>query len=386
LDPTAIATVSAPKLGAALSYREQPCWIWGGILLRRNSLEAALKQVGMNRAIGADGIPIEVIKLSGGPNLLRTILALCNDALYHESCPSEWKDVNLTALHKGDSTQECTNYRGLSVMAHCGKLLERMILNRLDRLVAYNPGCIPDSQCGFVAGKGTVDALLISRVVTSHAIETNTPLFKCYVDLTKAYDKVNRETMWEILRRLGAPAKLVNLIASLHDGAMASVKTAGCDKGSAFELRTGLKQGSVLSPMLFNIFLGAIVNVTHAQYARSVAGIPAEDCGVQFDYSATCTGEVGKPTGKLIAAHKTYEILYADDCVLLARSEKAMQRMLDIFDCITALYGQQVSIKKTKVMVVDKTRFPLVKKKVKGKKKWIIENPPLFTVRQGRPN
>ena len=76
-------------------------------------------------------------------NLLRTsILALCNGALYHESCPSEWKDVNLTALHKGDSTQECTNYRGLSVMAHCGKLLERMILNRLDRLVAYNPGCM----------------------------------------------------------------------------------------------------------------------------------------------------------------------------------------------------------------------------------------------------
>jgi hypothetical protein len=46
--------------------------------------EAALKQVGMNRAIGADGIPIEVIKLAGGPNLLRTILALCNGALYHE--------------------------------------------------------------------------------------------------------------------------------------------------------------------------------------------------------------------------------------------------------------------------------------------------------------
>ena len=97
-----------------------------------------------------------------------------------------------------------------------------------------------------MAGKGTVDALLIStRIVTSHAIETNTPLFKCYVDLTKAYDKVNRETMWEILCRLGAPANLVNLIASLHDGAMASVKTAGCYKGSAFELRTGLKAAGV---------------------------------------------------------------------------------------------------------------------------------------------
>jgi hypothetical protein len=111
-----------------------------------------------------------------------------------------------------------------------------MILNRLHRIVEMNPGCIPDSQCGFVAGKSTLDAISVSRMLASHAIETDTPLFKCYIDLTKAYDRVNKETVWEILRRLGTPPKLVNLIASLHNGAMATVKTDGCEQGAQFFL------------------------------------------------------------------------------------------------------------------------------------------------------
>jgi hypothetical protein len=235
----------------------------------------AAKGVGLNRAVAADGVAIEVIKLAGGRELHRAMLALCNGALKCETCPPSWRDVTITAAHKGDDKTECTNYRGLSVMSHCGKLLERMILNRLRKITERNPGCIPDSQCGFVAGKSTVDALIISRIITAQSIEGDMKLLKAYIDLTKAYDKVHRETMWEILRRLGTPPRLLNLIISLHQGAMATVKMDGCGLGAPFELKTGLKQGSILSPMLFNIFLGAAINATHERRVYETdTGIP----------------------------------------------------------------------------------------------------------------
>ena len=63
-----------------------------------------------------------------------------------------------------------------------------------------------------------------------------------------------------------------------------------------------------------------------------------------------------------MASHVSYEILYADDCVLMARSERALQTMMNIFDGVSAQFGQTISTKKTKIMVVDRHRFPLVKK------------------------
>ena len=195
----------------------------------KKEFDTARSEIGLDRAVSVvDGQPIEVINLAGGPQLLRRVHELCNGALRCGVGPPLWKDVAITVLYKGkESRTDCNSWRGLSVMSHLGKLLERLILNRLQRVIDRTPGCIPDSQCGFVGGKSTVDALLISRILTCQAVEANLPLYKCYIDLTKAYDRVHRETLWEILRRLGVPPALIKLIASLHDGAVAMVKGGG---------------------------------------------------------------------------------------------------------------------------------------------------------------
>ena len=91
-------------------------------------------------------------------------------------------------------------------------------------------------------------------------------LFKSFIDLTQAYDRVDRTTLWKILRLYGLPEKLVVLIAALHEGTMARVCIDG-ELSEPFLLKRGLKQGSLLSPYLFNIFFGVIINAARKTYS-----------------------------------------------------------------------------------------------------------------------
>jgi len=84
---------------------------------------------------------------------------------------------------------------------------------------------------------------------------------RCYIDLTKAYDKVNRQILWKMLRLYGIPEELVKIIISFHEGATARLWLDGELSVLDIQLQRGLlKQGSVLSPaVLFNIFMGTVV-------------------------------------------------------------------------------------------------------------------------------
>lgn len=184
--------------------------------------------------------------------------------------PAHWKDVLLVILHKSGVKDVCDNYRGLSLINSMGKLLEKMIQVRLQNYANKTENCIPTSQFGFMTGRSTVDAIYISRSISSSALEHGVPLYKCFVDLQKAYDRVDREAMWAVLQHRGVPEKLVRLIAGLHEGAMATVRL-GKESAEPFMLQRGLKQGSILSPLLFNMYMGAIVERSKQLWVKPVS-------------------------------------------------------------------------------------------------------------------
>ena len=141
-----------------------------------------------------DGIAVEIDKYAAEDEALSTLLRIDNKILTTGDVPSIWRDVTITVLHKGKGRKEdCNNFRGISLMAHRGNFLERMILNRLQPALKQIIPII--NQFGFTTGVGTPDAILISRVVGIGAEVEQTGLVRCYVDLTKAYDKVNRELL-----------------------------------------------------------------------------------------------------------------------------------------------------------------------------------------------
>jgi hypothetical protein len=137
--------------------------------------------------------------------------------------PEMLRDVVITVLYKKKGPRDdCDSYRGISLMSHRGKLLERLILNRL-KLVLKE--LIPDNQFGFTAESGCPDAQMFSRLPGIDAQKRHIGLVRGYIDLTKAYDKVNREVLWKILQRYGLPEKMIKIIIGFHEGATAACAT-----------------------------------------------------------------------------------------------------------------------------------------------------------------
>ena len=158
----------------------------------KNELLTALMRTKSKSAPGEDDIAAEFYKY-GGEKVQDELLDICNGVLMSGQVPQIWKDAIIVPIFKKGDSRMTANYRGISLSSHAGKIFERMILNRLLDYVTGLDECIPDTQFGFLRGKGTTDALAISRRITELSRNAaNENLFKCYIDLTKAYDKVDR--------------------------------------------------------------------------------------------------------------------------------------------------------------------------------------------------
>jgi hypothetical protein len=195
-------------------------------------------------------------KYVAGEQYLELESAMFNDILSSGAMPAMLRDVIITVLYKGKGLRDdCDSYRGISLMSHKGKLLERLLLNRLKPALG---DLVPANQFGFTKKCGTADAILISRLLGIDATKRHTGLVRGYIDLTKAYDKVNREVLWKILRLYGVPEEIVAVIIAFHEAARAVLQLNGEVSPTKIPLNRGLKQGSVLSPILFNIFFGVL--------------------------------------------------------------------------------------------------------------------------------
>ena len=152
-------------------------------------------------------------------------------------------------------------------MSHQGKLLERLILNRLKPALG---DVIPANQFGFTIKSWTQDAILVSRLLGIDATKRHTGLVRGYIDLPKAYDKVNREVLWRILRLYGVPEAIVVVIIGFHEAAQAVLQLNGEISPVHIPLNRGLKQGSVLSSLecLQHLLWSAYNAVRSAHFIR----------------------------------------------------------------------------------------------------------------------
>ena len=96
-------------------------------------------------------------------------------------------------------------------------------------------------------------------------------LHMCFIDLQKAYDTVHRTLLWQVLTRIGIPPQMIAAIRQFHDGMRACVRPDDGVCSDWFEVEQGLRQGCVLSPLLFNIFFAAVLNVVLQRFSEEPA-------------------------------------------------------------------------------------------------------------------
>ena len=164
----------------------------------REEVESAVMWLTNGKTAGKDRIQAELLK-SGGSAVIDWLTELLEEVWSTRQIPQEWKDATLVPLHKKKDKKICDNYRGVALLSVPGKVLALIILERLQTII--DPQLL-EAQCGFRKECGTVDQIWIVRQVVESAKEYHIPVCMSFVDLTKAYDSVNRQALIAILKEL----------------------------------------------------------------------------------------------------------------------------------------------------------------------------------------
>src|SRR5438552_7424207 len=176
------------------------------------------------------------------------------------------------------------------------------------------------SQCGFMNDTGARNAIFILRNICERSIEVNKDLNLCFIDFTKAFDRV-RHT--KLLQDLNLDGKDIRLVRNLYWDQSAAIRYQ-YELGNFASIKRGVRQGCVLSPDLFNLYSENIM--------RHIEGVG----------------------GLIIGGHTLNNLRYANDIVLIAQSKEKLQEMLDIIDFYSEENGLSINQKKTECMVVSK--------------------------------
>ena len=164
--------------------------------------------------------------------------------------PQDRKDAVIVSLYKNKGEKsDCSNYRGITLLSIAGKVLARILLNRL--IPSIIEDFTPESQCGFRANRGTTDMIFVLRQIQEKCREQNLGLYVAFIDLTKTFDTVSRDGLF-------CPPKFLAMIRQLHEGQRGQVQQNGTLSDS-FPISNGVRQGCVLAPSLFSIFFSMML-------------------------------------------------------------------------------------------------------------------------------
>ena len=153
---------------------------------------------------------------------------------------------------------------------------------------------LPDVQAGFRKGRGTRDQIANIRWIMEKARQFQKNIYFCFIDYAKAFDCVDHNKLWKILKEMGIPDHLTCLLRNLYAGQEATVRT-GHGTTDWFQIGKGVFQGCILSPCLFNFY---------AEYIMRNAGLEEAQAGIK------------------IARRNINNLRYADDTTLMAESEE----------------------------------------------------------------
>ena len=281
----------------------------------------ALKSLKNGKAAGTDNIPAEALK-EGGAEIVDHLHKLLSLIWTKEEIPTDWKKGLLVKLPKSGDLSQCGKWRGITLLSIPSKVLTRVILERMKDAIDKE---LRDEQAGFRKERSCTDQIATLRVIVEQTIEWQSSLYVCFVDFEKAFDSVDRQSIWNILRHYGVPEKFVNTIRLLYEGFSCQVIHDG-RLSEEFAVTTGVRQGCLLSPLLFLVVLDW---VTKTAYANSGKGI------------------------QWTLMRKLEDLDFADDLALLSHRLQDMQEKVNSLREASQRVGLRISQEKTKVMRIN---------------------------------
>ena len=261
-----------------------------------STVSSLVKKLASGKAVGVDNIPAEIYIHAS--HRLRTLITIFINACFtHSYMPQIITNTILVPILKNKlkPATESDNYRPIAIATAISKLFELIILSKCEDLLSTT-----DNQFGFKRSHSTDLCIYSLKEIINYYNSQGSPVFLCYLDIRKAFDRVNHTILFKKLIERSVPIYLVKFIAFWYVNQQIVIRW-GNSLSNPFTVKNGIKQGGLLSPYLFNLYVDKLsVNLN------------------------AC--EVGCIVGKAHINH----LAYADDMVLIAPSKKALQLLLDI--------------------------------------------------------
>lgn len=304
-----------------------------------NEIACAIERMHTGKCADKYGDIIELFinpKVDGRPLLLPYLTRIMNTMFASGSYPTAESLGMIVTMYKGKGdVSEGKHYRGITIITVLSKMYATALNMRLVTWRGQGQGRQARGQAGFTADHRTVDhAFVLQHAIHKYCRKPGKRdakthgLYTCFIDLSKAFDTVDRPKLWDRLAELGIQGTMLKAIQSYYQNVDESVRTS---EGFTEQIRSemGVRQGCPLSPTLFGFFIDkveAFIGKLHPHSTVHIGGI------------------------------KVPMLLYADDIVIMATSEWELQYMVALFSGFCSLHGLAVNTDKTQVMVFSQGR------------------------------
>ena len=195
----------------------------------------------------------------------------------------------------------------------------KVILRRLQPIVEE---LLSEEQAGFRAGRNTNEQIFNLRIIQEKYTEDQKPLYHIFIDFKKSFDRIWHAALWDTMKRLNINTILIKVIQSLYEKTISAIYYEG-KVGEWFTTRTGIRQGCLLSPTLFNIMLEQIMNEALLDPKGTVS--------------------IG---GRVIT-----NLRFAVDIDGLAGSEHELVNLMNNIDSTYRTYDMEINTNKTTIMI-----------------------------------
>ncbi|XGW34042.1 hypothetical protein V3C99_018085, partial [Haemonchus contortus] len=186
---------------------------------------------------------------AGSTVVVEKLVKLFNRCWSQGEVPEDWRRGVIVKIPKKGNLSDCGNWRGITLLSVPGKTFCIVLLRRICTAI---DGRLREEQAGFRSGRSCSEQIFTLRNIIEQCVEYCQPLVINFVDFKKASDSIHRESLWAILKTYGVPQSFISIFKNLYLNSSCCVRT---DTGYTpfFQIDTGVRQGCILSPILFNV-------------------------------------------------------------------------------------------------------------------------------------
>ena len=286
----------------------------------------------IKHALGSRAFVIEIVKLYETIWETKTI-------------PREWGHSKLVTLWKGPAkgkADDPNTYRGLQIGSSLCKIMIIVVINRLKEWYEKQ---LLDQQQGFRSARGTADGIFIAKSVQQITNKMKKTTFLLFVDLTAAFDHVERSWLFKSIKKRftnDSDQTLIQLIEALYEYTSTALSETPNDK---FDLTVGVRQGGPESPMLYNLYMDFVMRI----YMNL-----CKEKGINFLNLKYKIPQLASSTGKTAMGKLTLDWCgYADDLLLVFDDIESLRQGIEILDETFRRYRLSINSSKTKTMILN---------------------------------